>query len=217
MFSRHNRKVRVLFALSDILLTAIAFEAAYQTRLRLSMLEHNFFIDIPRKALLLGYSIVVWVALGYWFSVYDKLDSAHPRVILRDTFRQSAYSGLCLVVFEYILRLDLSRPFLLLFFFYTWVLLLLFPLPYIANTAGWMTAELGRQPWLVYGLLRTVDGYSKLVSAGNAWFSFLGFLGMYTVLSILFLFLVRREIEEGPEPWYESTGPHTSRSTNVAL
>jgi cytochrome d ubiquinol oxidase subunit I len=81
-----------------------------------------------------------------------------------------------------------------------WVLLLLFPLPYIANTAGWMTAELGRQPWLVYGLLRTVDGYSKLVSAGNAWFSFLGFLGMYTVLSILFLFLVRREIEHGPDP-----------------
>ncbi|MFZ0912883.1 MAG: cytochrome ubiquinol oxidase subunit I [Candidatus Korobacteraceae bacterium] len=81
-----------------------------------------------------------------------------------------------------------------------WVLLLLFPLPYIANTAGWMTAELGRQPWLVYGLLRTVDGYSKMVSAGNAWFSFLGFLGMYTVLSILFLFLVRREIEHGPSP-----------------
>jgi cytochrome d ubiquinol oxidase subunit I len=45
-----------------------------------------------------------------------------------------------------------------------------------------------------------VDGYSKLVSAGNAWFSFLGFLGMYTVLSILFLFLVRREIEHGPDP-----------------
>jgi cytochrome d ubiquinol oxidase subunit I len=78
-----------------------------------------------------------------------------------------------------------------------WILLLLFPLPYIANTAGWMTAELGRQPWLVYGLLRTVDGYSKMVSAGNAWFSFLGFLGMDTVLSILFLFLVWREIEHG--------------------
>ena len=81
-----------------------------------------------------------------------------------------------------------------------WPLLLSLPLPYIANTAGWMTAEFGRQPWLVYGLMRTVDGYSKMVSAGNAWFSFLGFLGMYTVLSILFLFLVRREIEQGPEP-----------------
>ncbi len=84
-----------------------------------------------------------------------------------------------------------------------WILLLLPPFPYIANTAGWMTAELGRQPWLVYGLLRTVDGYSKMVSAGNGWFSFLGFLGMYTVLSILFFFLVLREIQQGPDPALE--------------
>ena len=79
-----------------------------------------------------------------------------------------------------------------------WILLLSLPFPYIANTAGWMTAELGRQPWLVYGLMRTADGYSKTVSAGNAMFTLLGFMGMYTVLGILFLFLVRREIEHGP-------------------
>ncbi len=80
-----------------------------------------------------------------------------------------------------------------------WILLLALPFPYIANTAGWMTAELGRQPWLVYGLMRTADGYSKMVSAGNGMFTLLGFLGMYTVLGILFLFLVRREIEHGPQ------------------
>ena len=79
-----------------------------------------------------------------------------------------------------------------------WILLLALPFPYIANTAGWMTAELGRQPWLVYGLMRTAEGYSKMVSAGNVMFTLLGFLGMYTVLGILFLFLVRREIEHGP-------------------
>ena len=79
-----------------------------------------------------------------------------------------------------------------------WVLLLSLPFPYIANTAGWMTAEIGRQPWLVYGLMRTADGYSKLVSAGNGLFTLLGFMGMYMVLGILFLFLVRREIENGP-------------------
>ncbi|MBZ5705096.1 MAG: cytochrome ubiquinol oxidase subunit I [Acidobacteriia bacterium] len=79
-----------------------------------------------------------------------------------------------------------------------WVLLLSLPFPYIANTAGWMTAELGRQPWLVYGLMLTADGYSKTVSAGNGLFTLLGFMGMYTALSILFLFLVRREIEHGP-------------------
>ena len=79
-----------------------------------------------------------------------------------------------------------------------WILLLSLPFPFIANTAGWMTAELGRQPWLVYGLMMTRDGYSKTVSAGNGTFTLLGFLGMYTVVAILFLFLVRREIEAGP-------------------
>ena len=63
-----------------------------------------------------------------------------------------------------------------------------------------MTAEIGRQPWLVYGLLRTSQGYSTMVSAGNGLFTLLGFMGMYTVLSILFLFLVYREIDAGPEP-----------------
>ncbi len=79
-----------------------------------------------------------------------------------------------------------------------WILMLSAPFPYIANTAGWITAEIGRQPWLVYGLMRTQDGYSKAVSAGNGMFTLLGFMGIYTVLSILFLFLVRREIEGGP-------------------
>ena len=81
-----------------------------------------------------------------------------------------------------------------------WIIGLLLPFPYIANTAGWMTAELGRQPWLIHGLMRTADGYSANVSAGNTLFSLIGFMGMYTVLSILFLFLVYREIEHGPEP-----------------
>ena len=85
-----------------------------------------------------------------------------------------------------------------------WILLLTLPFPYIANTAGWLTAELGRQPWLVYSVMRTADGYSKTVSAGNGIFTLLGFMGMYTVLGILFLFLVRREIERGPQAEMET-------------
>jgi cytochrome d ubiquinol oxidase subunit I len=80
-----------------------------------------------------------------------------------------------------------------------WVLMLAAPFPFIANTMGWMTAELGRQPWLVYGVLRTRDGYSATVSSGNTLFSLLGFMGLYLVLGILFLFLAGREISHGPE------------------
>ena len=81
-----------------------------------------------------------------------------------------------------------------------WLLLLSCPFPYIANTAGWVTAEAGRQPWLIYGLMRTPAGVSPRVSAGNALFTLIGFMGLYLVLGILFLFLVSREIAHGPEP-----------------
>jgi len=81
-----------------------------------------------------------------------------------------------------------------------WTIMLALPFPFIANTAGWITAEVGRQPWIIYGLMRTRAGVSSNVSAGNAWFTLIGFLGMYTILGILFLFLVYREIEAGPEP-----------------
>jgi cytochrome d ubiquinol oxidase subunit I len=81
-----------------------------------------------------------------------------------------------------------------------WILMVSVPLPYIANTAGWMTAELGRQPWLIHGLMRTTVGASPRVVSGNVWFTLLGFMGMYVVLSILWLFLIYREIEHGPEP-----------------
>ncbi|MEO6462058.1 MAG: cytochrome ubiquinol oxidase subunit I, partial [Candidatus Eisenbacteria bacterium] len=79
-----------------------------------------------------------------------------------------------------------------------WLLMLAFPFPYIANTAGWMTAELGRQPWLVYGLLRTRDGASPLVHPGSALFTLIGFAGIYLVLGVLFLFLIAKEIAHGP-------------------
>jgi len=88
-------------------------------------------------------------------------------------------------------RLEQSRALL-------WVLMLAFPFPYIATTAGWMTAELGRQPWLIFGLFRTIQGVSAVVSGGNVLFTFIGFCGLYFVLGVLYLFLIGREIAHGP-------------------
>lgn len=78
-----------------------------------------------------------------------------------------------------------------------WILMLSFPFPFIANTVGWAVAELGRQPWLVYGLMRTEHGHSPMVSGGNVLFTLLGFAGMYTILSLLYIFLMLRRIEHG--------------------
>jgi cytochrome bd ubiquinol oxidase subunit I len=88
-------------------------------------------------------------------------------------------------------RLAESRPTL-------WTLLLAFPFPYIATTAGWLVAELGRQPWLVYGLQRTRDGTSPSVPGGNVVFSLLGFMGLYLLIGLLFLYLVLGQLARGP-------------------
>jgi cytochrome d ubiquinol oxidase subunit I len=87
-------------------------------------------------------------------------------------------------------RLETARALL-------WALVLAVPLPYIANTAGWMTAEVGRQPWLVYGLMRTAVGTSQRVSAGNGLFSLLGFMGLYALLSIAFVLIMTKAIAKG--------------------
>jgi len=87
-----------------------------------------------------------------------------------------------------------------------WALLLATPFPYIATTAGWMTAELGRQPWLVYGLFRTAQGASPMVHSGTALFTLIGFCGLYFVLGLLFLALVGRELAHGPTPTAVSHG-----------
>ena len=79
-----------------------------------------------------------------------------------------------------------------------WSLLFFLPFPYIANTTGWYTAELGRQPWLVYNLLRTSEGISPTVSSGNTLFTLLGFIGLYLLLGMLFLILVGKIINKGP-------------------
>ncbi|MFA6044694.1 MAG: cytochrome ubiquinol oxidase subunit I [Phycisphaerales bacterium] len=88
-------------------------------------------------------------------------------------------------------KLDTARPLL-------WVLMLAFPFPFIANTAGWLTAELGRQPWLVYGLFRTRDGISRAVSDGSTIFTLVGFTGIYALIGLVFVFLAGREILHGP-------------------
>ncbi len=91
-----------------------------------------------------------------------------------------------------------------------WILMLATPFPYIANTAGWFTTELGRQPWIVFGLMRTVHGSSSLLSSGNILFTLLGFAGMYLLLGLLYVLLVVFEALRGPTAREAEANPEES-------
>lgn len=80
-----------------------------------------------------------------------------------------------------------------------WIFVFSVLLPQIANQLGWITAEVGRQPWIVYGLLRTSEALSKAVEAGQVWFSLILFTLIYIGLFILFLYLLNEKIQHGPE------------------
>ena len=85
------------------------------------------------------------------------------------------------------------------------------PVPVHCQHGRLVAAELGRQPWLIYGLFRTSQGASPAVHSGDALFSLVGFCGLYLVLGLLFLFLVRLEIVHGPEGRATSKRKATSR------
>jgi len=82
---------------------------------------------------------------------------------------------------------------------FLWILMLSVPFPYIANEAGWVVTCTGRQPWVIYGLMRTAQGVSPNVSSGEAIFTLLGFVGIYILLGLFFVFLVLRFVAQGPE------------------
>ena len=142
MFSSQHRKARLLFELSDLLLTIAAFYAAYEVRVRITFLENDFFIPTRDQALLLGFSLIAAVALGRWLDIYQRLDSGQPTAILRDAFSQAAYLSLGLLVFQYLVRLDLSRPFLGFFAIFSCLFFSLFRL-LSGPLIGWVRKEFG--------------------------------------------------------------------------
>lgn len=128
-------------------------------------------------------------------------ESLHPTNIpgLYYSYHIMAGLGTIFLGLMFISAIQLYRKKLFTTKWILWSLMFMLPFPYIANTAGWYTAELGRQPWLVYNLLRTVDGISPTVSSGNTLFTLLGFMALYLLLGLLFLMLAGNIIHKGPE------------------
>ena len=138
---------------------------------------------------------------------------AHRKVAGLDSFAVQSWPPVQITYYAYHIMVGLGTGFLAILLvraflcwrrrlftarWYLWILMLTLPFPYIANEAGWMVTEVGRQPWIIYGLMRTTDAASTNVATGETIFTLIGFLGMYFVLGVLFLFLTLREIGVGP-------------------
>jgi cytochrome d ubiquinol oxidase subunit I len=113
----------------------------------------------------------------------------HGMILLGSFFALLAVIGLFLILRK---KLYDSR-------WYLWTLLLAIPLPFISNELGWMSAEIGRQPWAVYGVLKTADAASVVVPAGQILFSIIMFSVIYLLLFIVFLKLLFAIIRKGPD------------------
>ncbi|MCX7983708.1 MAG: cytochrome ubiquinol oxidase subunit I [Bacteroidetes bacterium] len=154
------------------------------------------------------------ISIPYVLSLMTHLDPKAPIKGLNDFPREHWPAHVELVFYSYramillgILFVSLTLVSLFLWwkkklFTERWLLRILtlsFPLPYLANTAGWMTAEIGRQPWLVYGLMLTKDGLSPFVSPQQSLFSLIGFVSLYTLFGILYIILIIKKVRKGPE------------------
>jgi len=101
---------------------------------------------------------------------------------------------LCVIGFAFARRgtLEARRRFLL-------IMLFSIPLPYIAGQLGWIVSEIGRQPWIVYGMLETTSAISKSVGSGQVWTSFLGFVAIYGLLGFVDVYLLAKIARKGPD------------------
>jgi len=147
VFDRHKQKAAILFAIADVLLTVCAFEAAYQTRVALP-LDRIFFIIAPMKALLLGATLLFWVAIGSWIGTYQRFYGNDSRAAVYDTFLQVLFGTIGLVTFQFLLRLDLSRAFIGLFATYSLALLLIYRL-LAGRVRGYIRRQFGAQVFYV--------------------------------------------------------------------
>jgi cytochrome bd ubiquinol oxidase subunit I len=158
----------------------------------------------------------------------------HRKVPGLDAFKSNQVPPVQITYYAYHLMVGLGTLFVAVFLvglvllvrrkiyeqrWFLWILMLMLPFPWLANLAGWTVSEVGRQPWIVWGLMRTSSGYSPTVVAGETIFTTLGFSGIYLMLGVLFLFLVGKQIALGTEATVHSSeaqlGAHARSQDNL--
>ncbi len=138
----------------------------------------------------------------YWPKIRGVFQTYHIMIIVGSMVFGAAFLSLFLLLKGWLFRTDLIL-------IRGWLFLLIFSVlgPQICNQAGWFTAELGRQPWIVYNILKTSEALSKKVSADQVLGSLFLFFAVYALLFFAFLYLLNRKIQHGPDDPEEDPEP----------
>jgi cytochrome bd ubiquinol oxidase subunit I len=158
--------------------------------------EVNFGVEIPGMLsyLIHGDSDAKVTGLNSF-----KPEDRPPVNFVFQTYHLMVAIGFFLIAISIISLIYLRRKKLFETNWLLWILVFSVLGPQIANQLGWFSAEVGRQPWIVYGLLKTSEALSKVVESGQIVFSLILFGAIYILLFILFLYLLNEKIQHGPE------------------
>lgn len=179
----------------------------------LSQRSEVFSIRLPRLLSLLAYNQLEGEVQGIYDlqaeyeQTYGAGDYIPPVAVIYWTFRIMVGAGFAMIALAvYALFMAMGNLFenqkriLQLF-------LLAMALPYLANSAGWILTEVGRFPWLVFGLVKLEDGVSTVVPGGMVLTSLIGYILVYALLIVAALYLMRKYAVAGPEPAGGSAAP----------
>jgi cytochrome bd ubiquinol oxidase subunit I len=183
----------------------------------LSQRDEVFSIRIPRLLSLLAYDQLEGEVKGI-YDLQEEYEQTYgpgnyipPVAVIYWSFRVMVGAGFAMILLSfYGLFLIMGemfhrRPWALPLFM--WAI----ALPYLANTAGWFVTEIGRYPWVVFGLVKLEEGLSPNVSLGMVWLSLIGFILIYAILAGVTVFLLSKYAKAGPEPTDETDSEPTSR------
>lgn len=149
--------------------------------------------------------VLSWMAFGNVNDTVQGIDAfpedeRPPLALTFVSFHTMVVLGLYFIFITLVAVIKLYRETLFNSPKFLWILVASLPLPWVSNQLGWIAAEVGRQPWIVYGLLRTEDAYSVTVSAGEVLFSIIMFGIIYLLLGALYIYLLIRAVKRGPAP-----------------
>jgi cytochrome d ubiquinol oxidase subunit I len=147
---------------------------------------------------------------------YGPGDYIPPVTVVFWAFRIMVFAGLAMIALAAVALLLVFKKWLDRWPWLLRVLAWSIPLPYLANTGGWLLAEMGRQPWIVFGLMRTEEGVSLSVSGGMVVFSLVAFALLYGALMVVDLYLLYKYARKGVPAEAEAESPLDERSSAMA-